>query len=94
MGKVRLGKFFSNLLSTGMGAITATKRMADEMVQFGGVGAGDDHGAWRGDENDDGAGADGQRKKLKCSAVSDVEGQEPFEGAKSGSGKTCHFYTN
>ena len=86
-GKGTIRKYFPNLLSTGMGAITAKKRMADELGELGGAGAGDAHGAGRGDENDDGAAADGQRKKLRCTTMTGIDGQEPLRGAKSGSGK-------
>ena len=80
-------KYFPNICSSGMNVTTtSTKRMADEMMQLDGGGVGDDRGA-RMRDDDDGAEADGRRKKMKCLAVPDIDGQEPSRGSKSGSGK-------
>ena len=60
----------------------ATKRMADDLVEPGGDAPREVVGA----ENDDGAAADGSRKKLRRNTMPDIDDNEPWKGAKSGSG--------
>ena len=70
--------YFTNIQSTGM---KATKRLADDLVE-----PGDDAPRMEvGAENDDGAAVDGSRKKSRRNSLNDIDDNESWMGAKSGS---------
>ena len=77
-------KYFPNKSSLGM---TGIKRMADDLVELNGAGEVDGPGAITGDENDDGASADGRRMMPRRTMMPDVWRHVPMIGAKSISGK-------